>query len=416
MALLERERELTAIDAIVDNVGHGEGGGLLMHGHAGIGKTTLIAAAVGRARAAGLRVLSACGGELEQSYAFGVVRQLYDPLLRAGPEPERARMLSGAARLAAPVFGLPSITAAPAPADPQEAALLGLFWLTSDLADRQPLLIALDDLQWADRASLEWLVFTLRRLTGLSVAVIGAARTGEGVEFDHLVPEGGHVAVVTLEPLSHDGVRAVLTEHLESSPDEAFVHAVIEATAGNPMLVREVARAIADGGHEPTGDRATEAVRVPSEQLKRLVEARLARLPPDAAALARGAAVMGAGAELRHVATLSGVELERAGEAADQLRASDIFAPGSRVSFTPSPGARHRRGLDPLRQAGRRARPRGTTARRRTGAARGRGGASTAMRAGERLVGGRSPARGEPRRLNARRPRQRGHPPASRAA
>ena len=108
MAILERERELATIDSMVENVGHGEGGGLLVHGHAGIGKSTLIGAAVDRAHAAGLRVLSACGGELEQSFAFGVVRQLYDPLLRAQTERGRARLLSGAARLSAPVFGLPA--------------------------------------------------------------------------------------------------------------------------------------------------------------------------------------------------------------------------------------------------------------------------------------------------------------------
>src|SRR4051794_34642480 len=300
MPLLERERELTAIDSMVENVGHGEGGGLLMHGHAGIGKSTLIAAAVDRARSAGLRVLSACGGELEQSFAFGVVRQLYDPLVRAARHSQDASLLSGAARFAAPVFGLLPPTASPPPADPQEAALLGLFWLTSDLADEQPMLIALDDLQWADRASVSWLTFTLRRLTGMPVGVICAARIAEGIEFELLAPHGPHVQVVTLGPLSDEGVRAVLGEHLSSSPDEEFCRAVVEATAGNPMLVREVARAADDGGVEPVGRQAADSVRVPSEQLTRLVEARLSRLPSDAAALARAAAVLGAGAELRH--------------------------------------------------------------------------------------------------------------------
>jgi DNA-binding CsgD family transcriptional regulator len=333
MALVERERELTAIDSMVDDLGHGEGGGLLVHGHAGIGKSALIAAAVVRARAAGLRVLSACGGELEQSYAFGVVRQLYDPLVRSGVRSRRADLLSGTARFAAPVFGLPVPAASPSPPDPQESALLGLFWLTSDLAHQQPMLIALDDFQWADRASVAWLVFTLRRLAGLPVAVICAARTAEGIAFDQLAPEGGHVEVVTLAPLSDDGVRAVVGEHFPSSPDEAFCRAVIEATAGNPMLVHEVVRAAADGGREPTGLQAADAVRVPSEQLTRLVEARLSRLPADAVALARGAAVLGGGAELRHAAALAGLELDLAADAADKLRAGDVLARGSRLSF-----------------------------------------------------------------------------------
>jgi tetratricopeptide (TPR) repeat protein len=334
VALLERERELAAIDAVIENLDHGDGGALLVDGHAGIGKSTVIAAAVARAHSAGLRVLSACGGELERSFAFGVVRQLFDPLIRAQRASERTRLLSGAARLAAPVFGLPIVDASPPPTDPQEAALLGLFWLTSDLASRHPMLITLDDLQWADKATLAWLVFTLRRLAGLPVAVIGAARTAEGIDLERLAPEGGHVEVVTLEPLSDVGVRAVLTEHLVSRPDDAFVHAVIEATAGNPMLVREVARAIVDAGIEPTGERGSDAVRVPSRQLTGLVEARLSRLPADATALARAAAVMGAGVELRQAATLAGLDIKRAGEAADQLRAADVLASGSGLSFS----------------------------------------------------------------------------------
>ena len=334
MAILERERELATIDSIVENVGHGEGGGLLVHGHAGIGKTTLIGAAVDRAHAAGLRVLSACGGELEQSFAFGVVRQLYDAFLRAQTERGRARLLSGAARLSAPVFGLPAMTALPAPGDPQEAALLGLFWLTSDLAYRQAMLIALDDLQWADAASLAWLAYTLRRLADVPVAVIAAARTGESVELGRLAPEGARVELVTLSPLSDDGVRVVLSEHLATAPDDTLCRAASEATAGNPMLVHEVARAVADAGLEPTGEQAADAVRVPSKQMTRLVEARLSRLPGDAAALVRAAAILGADAELRHAATLADLDLHRAADAADDLRASDILAPGSRLTFS----------------------------------------------------------------------------------
>jgi DNA-binding CsgD family transcriptional regulator len=333
VALLERERELAAIDSVVDNVGHGEGGGLLVHGHAGIGKSTLIGAAVARARAAGLRVLTGRGGELERSFAFGVVRQLYDPLVRAASPRRRAELLSGAARLAAPVFGLPLAITSPAPADPHEAALLGLFWLTSDLAYGQPLLIALDDLHWADSSSLAWLAYTLRRLAGLPVAVIGAARTGAGVELGRLAPDGGPVEVLGLEALSADGVRAVLIERLADSPDETFCRAVVDATAGNPMLVGEVVRAVMDAGLEPTGERAAHAVRMPSDQLTRLVEARIARLPADAAALASAAAVLGAGAEMRHAADLAGLDLDGAGDAADYLRAGDVLDSGPGLSF-----------------------------------------------------------------------------------
>ena len=76
MALLERARELDAVDALIERAVDGDGAGLLVEGHAGIGKTSLIAEAGERARAAGLRVLSACGGDLAQPFAFAAVRQL----------------------------------------------------------------------------------------------------------------------------------------------------------------------------------------------------------------------------------------------------------------------------------------------------------------------------------------------------
>src|SRR5204863_240124 len=77
---VEREPELAALAAVVDSACAGEGSLVVIEGTAGIGKTRLLAEA--RARAGGeMRVLSARGGELEGEFAFGVVRQLFEPLL-----------------------------------------------------------------------------------------------------------------------------------------------------------------------------------------------------------------------------------------------------------------------------------------------------------------------------------------------
>ena len=179
MAILERERELATIDSMVENVGHGEGGGLLVHGHAGIGKTTLIGAAVDRAHAAGLRVLSPAEASSSSPLRSGWSASSTTRFFAHRPSVGGRVCSRGRRGLSAPVFGLPvDDRMVPAPGDPQEAALLGLFWLTSDLAYRQAMLIALDDLQWADAASLAWLAYTLRRLADVPVAVIAAARTG----------------------------------------------------------------------------------------------------------------------------------------------------------------------------------------------------------------------------------------------
>src|SRR4051812_27323754 len=95
--LLERDDELRLIDGLVQRAGAGEGGLVVVQGHAGVGKTELLRAAVELGDAAGLRVLRGRGSELDRAFAFGVVRQLLerevadDPeLLTGGAEPADA--------------------------------------------------------------------------------------------------------------------------------------------------------------------------------------------------------------------------------------------------------------------------------------------------------------------------------------
>ena len=138
----------------------GGGAGLLIEGPPGIGKTRLLGAA--RSRADGRLVLSARGSELERDFAsrdfpFAVVRQLLEPVVRD-------EQFAGAAALAQPVLrGV---------GGEQDAgsALHGLYWLTANLAAERPLLVLVDDLHWADLASLRWLAYLAQRLDGLAVS------------------------------------------------------------------------------------------------------------------------------------------------------------------------------------------------------------------------------------------------------
>src|SRR5438034_818206 len=100
--LLERVAELGALENLV---GSGDAGGVLMaiEGPPGIGKTALMAETKSRGNEAGMRVLSARGSELERAFSFGVVRQLFEPLLASLSEEERADALAGAAALAEPL-------------------------------------------------------------------------------------------------------------------------------------------------------------------------------------------------------------------------------------------------------------------------------------------------------------------------
>src|SRR5215217_4574113 len=125
-ALLERDRELGVIDGLVQDTLDGRPAVALVEGPAGIGKTRLLGEAREKASAAGFRVLAARGSDLERELPFGVVRQLFEP----AEEGQAAGDVS---------FGI----------------LYGLFWLTANIAaEEEPLLLAIDDLHWCDRASL----------------------------------------------------------------------------------------------------------------------------------------------------------------------------------------------------------------------------------------------------------------------
>src|SRR6516225_3308699 len=90
--LLERDRELERIGQCLERAKAGDGGALIVEGPAGIGKTVLLAAARDVAQSGGFRWLRARGGELEREFAFGVVRQLVEPVLAGASEAERTRL------------------------------------------------------------------------------------------------------------------------------------------------------------------------------------------------------------------------------------------------------------------------------------------------------------------------------------
>ena len=102
--LLEREEELSALAAVLARAREGHGQVVAVEGPGGIGKTRLLAAARGIAREAGMRTLHARASELERSFTFGVVRQLFEPLLFTAGPGERDRWLSGAAGLTRSMF------------------------------------------------------------------------------------------------------------------------------------------------------------------------------------------------------------------------------------------------------------------------------------------------------------------------
>src|SRR5829696_2526019 len=175
--VLDRSHELERLEAAFDTANRGDGTVILLEGPAGIGKTALLKVARERARMNGLATHNAVASALDRDFPFGLVHQLLGPVLATAGDEERDTLLGGAAGTAAAVL---SPTADPdLPPDPGFAVLHGLYWLTANLAEQQPLALLVDDLHWADRASLRWLEYLGRRLDGVPVVVIATLRPQE---------------------------------------------------------------------------------------------------------------------------------------------------------------------------------------------------------------------------------------------
>src|SRR4051794_3215656 len=321
--LRERDGELAALNDAIDA---GTGRFVIVHGAPGIGKTELLRAARRRAAARGARVLSAQGSELEASFAYGVVRQLLERELATAEPAERSRWLSGAAALAEPILA-PEASGrgdAPETVGDRFAQRHGLFWLCANLASEQPVLLAVDDAQWADVESLGFLGHLALRLEELPIVLLVALRSVNEASSEELsgllrTASAGHLRP---GPLSRDAVAEMTAEALDAPVDRTFAAACHRATGGNPLLVRELLREISAQNVAPTAEFAGHVEGLRPQAIADVVLLRLARLAPAARDLARAVAILGDGIRVASAAQLAGLPAENAGEAASELMAA----------------------------------------------------------------------------------------------
>ena len=329
--LLEREAQCAALQALADAVRGGGGGRLaVIEGSAGIGKTRLLAEARAIAVSRGVRVLAARGGEFEREFAYGIVRQLFEPLLASASPDLRAELLSGPAARVEPLFGaLQPAARQDAPAEGSFAILHGLYWLAANVAFQHPTFLAIDDLHWADTPSLRWLLYLTRRLEGVPLLVASATRPPEGESRDPTpvaeIITDPEAAAIRLEPLGRASIAVLARELHGLAPDEAFCAALETATGGNPLFIGAVLDAVARDGATPTAEHVPRLLEIGGQGVSRAVALRLARLPPEALALLRAASILGDGTELRHAAALAGVEARELGPAAAALVQLDLL-------------------------------------------------------------------------------------------
>jgi DNA-binding CsgD family transcriptional regulator len=337
--LLERSEELARIESALAEARSGRGKFVVVEGPAGIGKTALLAAARTAAADGGMRVLRSRGTELERDFAFGVVRQLFEPPLAEASELERADLLEGAAGVAAGLLGLPGAPPAdgpPAPGiDRSFVVLHGLYWLCANLAAVGPLCAVVDDSHWADAASLRYLAFLLTRLEELDFALVVATRpreAGTDAELLAAVTSDPSADVIRLPPLTGAAVAELVESRLTGVPDPVFVDACLRATRGTPFLLRVLVEALSEGGIAPTAEGAPHVERIGARTVGHSVRLRLRRLPEHAGRLARALAVLEQG-DLLQAARLAELDEAEASDAAELLTTAGILESGRPLTF-----------------------------------------------------------------------------------
>lgn len=327
--LFERQLETETLELALGNARAGDGGVVALVGPAGIGKSRLIAAAAELARAWDLEVLTASGAEPEREFPFGVALQLFERVVRQASAGQRATLLHGAAGLAGPLFG--GDPTAVGGTSPQLFPLVhGLFWLLSNLAERRPLLVAVDDLHWCDQESLRFLLYLAQRISALGVLLVVSARPGEppadGGLRQQLI-EHPQARVLRLAPLSDAAVRAVTEEQLGFAVEDEFVAACTEVTGGNPFFLHELLAALESDGVDPGSAEPGRVLGLAPEALTQRLLMRVMRLAEPAPSVARALSVLGERPKLAHAARLAGVESAAAAGAADALARAEILDP-----------------------------------------------------------------------------------------
>ncbi|MGW6740785.1 ATP-binding protein [Streptomyces sp. NPDC055025] len=334
LPLLEREPELAAAARAVDALCAEEptGGVLVYRGAAGLGKTALLSEV--RRMATGRRaVWSARGGETVTSVPFHAVRQLLLPAVTVDGRdgegaPDARELLGDRYEIVGPALGI----APPGEqhADPQ-GVRDGLDALVGRLVEAHgPLVLIVDDAQWADLETLAWLAsFAGRPAGGLPVLVVIAYRTEEAVgETEGYLQTLGAAAklLVSLRALTSDATAGLTRAALGEHADDPFCREVWAVTGGNAYETVELLAKVRDCGLEPVEESAGELRALGASARGRGLIARLEELGTATTKFAWAAAILGTDISLDLAVSLAGMSHEEAAECAERLRAARILA------------------------------------------------------------------------------------------
>jgi len=264
--IIGREKELASLYAFVEEA-HAGPAALVLEGEAGIGKSTLWLAGVEHAHRRDFRVLASRPTEAERSLAHvglgDLLEDVLDDALPALPAPRRHALEVAMLR-----------EEASGEAVDHRALAVAVRDVVQLLSEQEPILIAIDDVQWLDPSSSSALAFALRRLAANDVLVLLARRLADGTQPSEIDPGLGaeRVGRMPVGPLSVGALHQFLHHRLGRSFARQTLVRIQERARGNPFFALELARVL-DTDVDPL-----EPLPVP-ETLEELLRARIAGLP-----------------------------------------------------------------------------------------------------------------------------------------
>lgn len=307
---------------------------VLIEGEAGIGKTRLLEEAMATAHELGFQVLSAAAHELERTRPFGV---LVDALgLRAGAtDPERRAI---AERLSSPeANGADESSTVAAGAGGVYPIVEDILAMLERMALTRPVLLAVEDLHWADPSTLVTLSAVARRLGDLPVATICAYRPSPArAELRRLAASlRTHGAVhVPLGPLPEHEVHELATAVAGAAPGPGL-RAQLERGHGNPLYIVELVRALAtEGVLEVSEGWADASGHGLPPSLRLMLLRRLGYLPDTTLDVLKMAAVLGTSFDVAQLGLVTGRSVvDLTGPLNEALRAGVLGEADDRLTF-----------------------------------------------------------------------------------
>jgi DNA-binding CsgD family transcriptional regulator len=300
-----RAAEIAVLGEALDRAASGQPAVVLIEGEAGIGKTRLLAEALADARGRGMQVAAGRAEELEQTRPFGLVASAFG-CARSSLDPRRAAIAELLAARGDRAHGPITVTSDPGL---RFRAVDAFADLAEELALSGPLVIGVDDLQWADPSSLLALAALSRRLAYMPVALIGCLRPSPRVaELDRLAAavEAAGGRRLALLGLAEEAVRELVAEAVTAEPGPGLM-AEISGAAGNPLFVTELLAALAQEGAITTAaGRAEVAEMALPPTLRLTIVRRLSFLPDDTLQALRAASILGTSFTVTDLATVTG--------------------------------------------------------------------------------------------------------------